>query len=131
MRKEVERLEDDPDAPPDPVDVDALPGDLLALDDDASPVDRLEQVDTAEQRRLAGAGGADQADDVVLGDVQVDAAEHLQLPEGLVHTVEEQRFAHVLDACRRRRSRSTSQSVNRASGIVSATKSSAAVTYDV
>ena len=93
-------------------------GDLLALDDDASPVDRLEQVHTAEQRRLARAGRADQADDVVLGDVQVDAAEHLQLPEGLVHTVEEQRFAHALDACRLRRSRSTSQSVNRASGIV-------------
>ena len=83
VREEVERLEDDPDPAADPVDVDAARGDLLAVDDDPAGVDRLEQVDAAQQRRLARAGGADQADDLVLGDVEVDPAQHLELAERL------------------------------------------------
>ena len=67
-----------PIAAPDAVDVDALGGDLLALDDDPPGVDRLEQVDAAQQRRLAGPGRADEADDLVLGDVEVDAAQDLE-----------------------------------------------------
>ena len=54
MRKEVERLEDDPDPPADRVDVDAV-ADLVAAQEDPAGVDRLEQVDAAQQRRLAGA----------------------------------------------------------------------------
>ena len=42
VREQVERLEHDPDPAPDPVDVDALGGDLLALDEDPPGVDRLD-----------------------------------------------------------------------------------------
>ena len=105
----------------------ARAGDLLAADDDAARVDRLEQVDAAQQGRLAGAGRADQADDLVLLEREVDAAQHLELAERLVHVLHAERLAHAsLPACCRRRSRATSQSVNRASGIVIATKSVAA-----
>ena len=47
-------------------------GDRLAVDDDRARLDALEQVEAAQQRRLARAGGADQADDLVLVDGQVD-----------------------------------------------------------
>ena len=68
MREQVERLEHDADPPPDRVDVDAAGGDLLAVDDDPAGVDRLEQVDAAQERRLAAPRRADEADDLVLGD---------------------------------------------------------------
>ena len=58
-------------------------------------VDRLEQVDAAQQRRLAGAGRADQADDLVLGDREVDPAQHLDLAERLVDVLEPKRVAHA------------------------------------
>ena len=89
------------------VDVDAARSDLVAVHEDAAAVDRLEQVDAAQQRRLARAGGADQADDVVLGDIEVDAAQHLHLAEGLVDVLEAER-AHIAIApvWRRLRSRS-------------------------
>ena len=118
-----------PISPADAVHVDARGGHLLAGHHDASRVDRLEEVHAAQEGRLAGAGGADQADDLVLGQGQVDAAEHLELAEGLVDALELEcgSRAHAsLPACCRRRSRATSQSVKRASGIVIATKSVAA-----
>ena len=126
VREEVVGLEDDPDPASDPVHVDAACRDLLAVDHDPAGVDRLEQVDAAQQRRLAGAGGADQADDLVLGDVEVDPAQHLVLAERLVQPFDHDRAHAMLPACRLRRSRATSQSVKRASGIVIATKSVAA-----
>ncbi len=129
MREEVERLEDDPDLAADAVHVDAAGGHLLAGDRDAARVDRLEEVHAAQERRLARAGGADEAHDLVLGEREVDPAKHLELAEGLVDALELQcrRRAHAsLPACCRRRSRATSQSVNRASGIVIATNSVAA-----
>jgi hypothetical protein len=91
--EQVEGLEDDPDPPPDPVDVDALRGDLLAFDVDPAGVDRLEEVDAPQQRGLAGAGRADQADDLVLGDDQVDAPQHLERPERLVEPLDPERLA--------------------------------------
>ena len=91
------------------------------------------------QRRsvdLPEPGRADQADDLVLGEREVDPAQHLELAERLVHALEPQSrrlqaprpvAAHAsLPACCRRRSRATSQSVKRASGIVIATNSVAA-----
>ena len=64
---------------------------------------------------------------LVLGDDQVDPSEHLGLPERLADAVENQQLTHRTPSdCRRRRSRTISQSVRRASGIVIATKSSAA-----
>ena len=135
VREEVEGLEDDPDPAADAVDVDTAGGDLLAAHRDPPCVDRLEQVDAAQEGRLPRAGGADQAHDLVLGEREIDAAEHLELAERLVDALDEQRLAggrlrrraHAsLPACWRLRSRATSQSVKRASGIVIATNSVAA-----
>ena len=104
-------------------------GDLLALDDDAAGVDRLEQVDAAQQRRLARPRRADEAHDLVLLDGEVDA---LAAPRGRRRTCAGPRCAAPRSApvgltgassgARRRwrrRSRATSQSTNRAIGIVS------------
>src|SRR5262249_48020379 len=120
--------EDDADPASDAVGVDAVRRHVLAGDEDPARVDGLEQVDAAEQRRLAGARRADQADDLVLGDREIDAAEHLGAPERLVQLLDPEcrRHATTPAAWRRRRSRATSQSVNRVSGIVIATKSTAA-----
>src|SRR5262249_20525588 len=132
VREEIERLEDEADPPPDAVDVHPAPRDLVAADHDPSLVDRLDQVDAAEERRLARAGRADQTDDFVLHDVEVDPAQHLVAAERLPHTLErESTHASTPAACRRRRSRRISQSVKRASGIVIATKSTAAARYGV
>ena len=131
MREEVERLEHDPDPAPDDVDVDAAPRDLLAADEDPARVDRLEQVDAAQQRRLPGARRADQADDLVLGQREVDPAQHLGLAERLPEAVDLERAHASLPACCRRLSRATSQSVNRAIGIVSAMKMIAVAMYGV
>ena len=129
MWKEVERLEDDPDAAPDGVDIGVPAGDLLSVQVDPARVDPLQQVDATEQRRLARAGGSDQTDDLVLADVEIDAAEYLDGAERLVHAFEFQGSrsrAHCPPpALWRRRSRAISQSVSRASGIVSRMKSSA------
>ena len=59
VREEVELLEDDPDPLPDRGDVDALARDLLALEEDAARLDRLEEVDAPQQRALAAAARAD------------------------------------------------------------------------
>ena len=99
---------------------------ILACDDDPARVDRLEQVDAAQERRLPRAGGADQADDLVLGDVEVDPAQHLVLAERLAQTLISIALTRGHPPGRLRRSRATSQSVKRASGIVIATKSVAA-----
>ena len=125
VREEVERLEDDPDPATDPVDVDALGRDLLAADDDPAGIDGLEQVDAAQERGLARPRRPDQADDLVLGDGQVDAAQDLERAERLVQPLDPERLgrssADPLQAapghappvrC------ATSQSVNRASGMV-------------
>src|SRR5207244_1807404 len=96
----------------------AAPRDLFAVDDDASRVDRLDQVDAAEERRLPRAGRADQADDLVLGDLEIDTPQNFVAPERLAYAFEQERAHTTPPACRLRRSRSTSQSVKRASGIV-------------
>ena len=83
MREEVERLEDDPDPAAHRVDVDAALGDLPAGDDDPPGIDRLEQVDAAEERGLARAGRADQADDLVLGEREVDPRSTSRSPNDL------------------------------------------------
>ena len=107
MREEVEGLEDDADPAPYGVDVDAARRDLVAVHEDAAAVDRLEEVHAPQQRRLARAGGADETDDFVLRNVEVDAAEHLHLAEGFVDVLEPER-AHIAiaPAWRRLRSRS-------------------------
>ena len=134
VREQVEGLEDDADLAPDQVLVDVRPGDLVPEHADPPGVDGLQQVDAAQQRRLARARRADQADDLVRGHRQVDALEHLVGLEGLVQVLDHDGLgrrrrgrarrldlgpAHaVAPASRRRRSRSISRSVNRASGMV-------------
>src|SRR3712207_8783839 len=55
---------------------------------------RSEQVDAAQERRLAGARGADQADDLVLLDREVDSAQHRHAAERLRHPLESQLLRH-------------------------------------
>jgi hypothetical protein len=118
-----------PDTAANPVDVHPRRRDLVTLDDDAPLVHRLQQVDAAEQRRLPGAGGADEADDLVAVEREVDSLQHLGAVEGLVQPLHERSasLAHRTppSASWRRRSRITSQSVRRASGIVRRMKRSA------
>ena len=130
VREEVVGLEDDADLAAQRVHVDVAVGDLVAVDDDAALVDPLEQVDAAQERRLAGARRADQADDVVPLDLERHVVEHAQVAERLRDLVELDE-AHVAPARSRRSRVRIRWSVKRASGIVSRTNSTAATVYDV
>ena len=118
MREQVVGLEDDADAAAHRVDV-AGTCDVRAVEEDATRVDGLQQVDAAEQRRLAGARRTDQRDHLVLCHAEVDLTQHLVLAERLRQALYDERLAHITPPdWRRRRSRRINQSVNRASGIV-------------
>ena len=80
VREEVELLKDHPDPPADVVDVVGRLrlGELAALEEDLAAVGGLEQVDAAQQRALARAAGADDADDLPRRDVEVDPAQDLE-----------------------------------------------------
>ena len=119
-------------------------GDVLPLEPDRAVVGALEQVDAAQQRGLAAARGADEADDVVLVDGQVQPGEHHLLAVRLAEPVDAEdgpghsaghsaghRAGHRAPALSRAIARRPIQSVKRASGMVSATKSTAATTYGV
>src|SRR5262245_39010504 len=135
VREEVERLEDDPDPTAQLVDVDAGRGHLLASDDDPAGIDRLEQVDAAQERRLPRPRCADEADDLVLGEAEVDPAQDLELAERLVDVLEDEGGAvarhRMPPASRRLRSRAINQSVKRVSGTVMARKRIAVQMYGV
>ena len=86
MGEEVELLEDDPDPAPYVVHVLSLElGYLLALDHDRAAVGRREQIDAAKERRLTRPGRADHARDRAALDFEVDAGEHVERAEALVH----------------------------------------------
>ena len=68
VREQVVGLEDEPEPAADRDRVDRGVGDHLAVEEDVAVVDLLEQVDAAQQRRLARARGADQRDRLVLAD---------------------------------------------------------------
>ena len=97
VREQVEVLEDHPD-------VDALLGDLglaqlvelvaalpvadqHAVHPQPAGVDLLQVVDAAQERRLARAGRPDDAHHLAALDRQVDALEHLEPAEALVHAL--------------------------------------------
>ena len=61
-----------------------LRGDLLALEEDPAGLDRLEQVDAAEQRALAASARPDDAQHLAGLDAQVDAVEDEVVAEPLV-----------------------------------------------
>ncbi len=54
-------------------------GQGLAADGDRTFVGPLQQVDALDQRAFAGPAGADDAEDLALRDVQVDAPQRLEL----------------------------------------------------
>ena len=83
MREEVELLEDDPDSLTDRRDVGAFAGDLLALEEDAAGLDRLQQVDAAEERALAAAARTDDDEDLAEVDAEVDPVEDEVVAEAL------------------------------------------------
>ena len=87
VREQVELLEDHADPGAQLVDVGVGVGDLLALDEDLAAGGDLEQVDAAQQRGLAGARRADDAHDLPVADVEVDALEHLVVAEVLVEVL--------------------------------------------
>ena len=64
VREQVEALEHHADPAPDRVGVEPGLADVDAVEQDRAVVDRFEQVDAAQQRALARAGRADQADDL-------------------------------------------------------------------
>ena len=68
-------------------------GQRLAVDRDRAGVDRLQAVDGAAQRGLAGPGGADDDDDLAAGDGQVDVLEHVQRAEVLVDALQDDQVA--------------------------------------
>ena len=77
VREQVERLEHHAHRLPRAASASiARVADVAAVEQDLAVVDVLEQVDAPQQRRLARPGRADQHDDLVLGDVEVDAVEH-------------------------------------------------------
>src|SRR5262249_4373199 len=103
VREEVELLEDHPDPLADEVELPALlarsraraPADVASLEEDLALLGRLEQVDAAQQRALARAARAEDADHLASGDVEVDAAQDLEVAEALVDAPEaEHRLRH-------------------------------------
>ena len=93
MRKQVEALEHHAHAR-------ALPGELaplqpqppaafaaiahgLAVEPDLAGIELLQQVDTAQKRRLAGTAGADQRHHVGRMDIEIDPLQHLVRTERL------------------------------------------------
>ena len=85
VREQVEGLEDETELAADPDRVDGRIGDHVAVEEDVAVVDLGEQVDAAEQGRLARPGGADQRHRLVLVDGDVDPLQHLEVVEGLGH----------------------------------------------
>jgi hypothetical protein len=83
VRKEVELLEDHADPLPNDIDLDALARDLLAFEENAPAVDRLEQVHAAEQGALAAAARSDDDERLARVDGDVDAVEHEVVAEAL------------------------------------------------
>ena len=125
MREQVERLEDHPELAPDRDRLDRGIGDDLAVEEDVAVVDRLEEVDAAQQRRLARPARADQRDRAVLRHDEVDPAQHRHLAERL-------RDAPDLDdRSRGHRDRRCMWSSTRASGIVTHRYSAAAASSGV
>jgi polar amino acid transport system ATP-binding protein len=86
--EEVVGLEDEPEAAANRDRVDGRIGDRLAVEEDVAIVDVLEQVDAAQQGRLARARGADQRHRFVLAHGQVDPPQHLALAEGFGHAAD-------------------------------------------
>jgi hypothetical protein len=120
VREQVERLEHQAKPAPDAHRVHRGVGDDLAVQEHVAVVDLVEQVDAAQQRRLARPGRSDQRDRLVLGDGEVDAAEDRRVAVGLSHALhlEDRRGHACASPPRRMRLRACIRSTIRASGTV-------------
>ena len=90
MGKQLEVLEHHAD--PLPHLDEARPGvaEVDPLEDDPAAVHRLQPVRAAEERRLAGAAGTDQADDLAPVHLEADTPEGLEAPVALLHILEDE-----------------------------------------
>src|SRR5437763_1466765 len=88
MRVEVEGLEDHADVLAGAVQVDAARRQLDAVDPDHPPGRLLESVDAAQERALAGAGRADDDDDLPGPHAEADALQDLEIAERLVQAID-------------------------------------------
>jgi hypothetical protein len=84
MREEIEVLEHHADLAAHRVDVAAVLGQLMAVDDDAAAIMLLEPVDAADHGRLAGSGGPADNDALAALDAQIDVAQHMKVAIPLV-----------------------------------------------
>ena len=85
MREQVVGLKDHPEPAAHADRRDRRVGDHRAVEEHVAVVDLLQQVDAAQQRRLARAGRADQRHRLMLLDREVDAAQHRHVAVGLGH----------------------------------------------
>ena len=148
MREEVELLEDHADARAGLVLVDARVRDVGVAQPDLPVVDALEQVDALHEGGLAGAGGAEKGDDLVLVHVEGHVVEDEVVAEALDHAVDPQDLLIVRDAgglvacrdvghqtmppvCSRARSLLEYQSLSRMKGTLIMMKRMLATTYGV
>jgi hypothetical protein len=90
VREEVELLEDDPDPLAEGGDVDAAPRDLLALEEDAARLDRLQEVDAAQECAFPAPARADHHEDLAGWHLEVDAVQHEVVAEALPDALETQ-----------------------------------------
>src|SRR4029450_1298044 len=80
---------------------------MTATQPDSGHLDRslggvVEEIDTPEQGRLARTRPTKDDDDLALVQIQVDAAEHLQAPEPLVHALHSDNYVvHAPPPCGR------------------------------
>ncbi len=88
VREQVEALEHHADLLAQAVHVHMLCRQVLAAEPHMALIRRLEQVDAAQERRLAGARSADDRDDLAGHDIEVDALEHLMLAEALAEPLD-------------------------------------------
>ena len=86
--EEVEALEHHADGLAQAVDVDVLGGQVLAVEPHVAGVGGLEQVNAAQQGGLAGAGGADDGDDLARHDLEVHAAQDVVCAKGLLNALD-------------------------------------------
>ncbi len=84
MGEEIEGLEHDADFAPQFVHVDARPRHSVALKHDLAAVNGLQSIDAAKQGGLAAARRTDEADDLVLLDLEIDPAQHGKRTEALL-----------------------------------------------
>ena len=88
MRKQIEALEDDADVAAKRIEVDAGAGHAIAMQADFAGLNLLEPIDAAEQSRLAAARRADEADDLMLLDIEAQIAQDCKRAELLPDLVD-------------------------------------------